>query len=198
MSVVASSFAKDADWYLMRASGAVTLVLLTAVFVLGIATFRRWRPADLPRFVTTNLHRSLALLAVAFLAVHIVTVVLDPYVPIRVVDAVVPFVSSYRPLWLGLGALAFDLLLALVVTSLLRTRIGLRTWRVVHWAAYALWPTALVHALGTGTDALRPWFLATVVACVLAVAAAVAWRTALAPRDPQPPAPRALRTAVPS
>jgi sulfoxide reductase heme-binding subunit YedZ len=185
-------------WYLARGTGLVSLVLLTVVLLGGIIVRSGARPARLPRFVVLGMHRNVSLLAVAFLAVHIVTVVLDPYVPIRVVDAVVPFVSSYRPLWLGLGALAFDLLLALVVTSLLRTRIGLRTWRVVHWAAYALWPTALVHALGTGTDALRPWFLATVVACVLAVAAAVAWRTALAPRDPQPPAPRALRTAVPS
>ena len=161
-------------------------------------TTGRPRPARLPRFVVLGLHRNVALLAVAFLVVHIVTVVLDPYVTINLVDAVVPFGSAYRPLWLGLGALAFDLLLAVVVTSLLRARIGRRTWRAVHWAAYALWPLALVHALGTGTDAMRPWFLVTAAACVLAVFAALAWRTALAPREQQPSAPRAIRTAVSS
>ena len=70
----------------------------------------------------------------------------------RLVDVVVPFVGAYRPFWLGLGALALDLLAALIVTSLLRARIGLRAWRAVHWVAYACWPVALVHGLGTGSD----------------------------------------------
>jgi methionine sulfoxide reductase heme-binding subunit len=188
----------SALWYLARGTGFVSLVLLTLVAIGGVVVRSGAQPVRLPRFVVLGLHRNVALLAVAFLGVHIVTVVLDPYVSINLVDAVIPFGSAYRPLWLGLGALAFDLLLAIVVTSLLRARIGRRTWRTIHWAAYALWPTALVHALGTGTDATRPWFLATAALCVLAVFAALAWRTALAPRDPQPSAPRAVRTAVPS
>ena len=112
---------------------------------------------------------------------HVATTVIDGFAPIRWIDAVVPFVSAYRPLWLGLGALAFDLFLALIVTSLLRARLGFRTWRAVHWLAYGCWPVAVVHSLGTGSDAGEPWMLALVAACVGSVLAAAVWR---AGRDP--------------
>ena len=163
-------------WYLSRGTGLVSLVLLSLVVVGGILVRRGVAPARLPRFVLLGLHRNMALLSVIFLAVHIATVVLDSYVPIDLRDAVVPFVSHYRPIWVGLGAVALDLLLAVVVTSLLRTRIGLRVWRAVHWAAYALWPVAVVHGFGTGSDIGQLWFQAVTLACVTAVLGAVAWR----------------------
>ena len=139
-------------WYLSRGTGAVSLVLLTAALVLGIVDVRRWSSPAVPRFAVDGLHRTVSLLVLLTLAIHVVTSVLDPFAPIRLVDAIVPFGSGYRPLWLGLGALAFDLLVALVVTSLMPRRIGHRGWRAVHWAAYACWPLALVHGLGTGSD----------------------------------------------
>jgi DMSO/TMAO reductase YedYZ heme-binding membrane subunit len=157
-------------WYLTRGSGAVTLALLTVSMCLGIAGTLRWRSGRVPRFTVAVLHRNLTLLAVGFLGIHIVTSVADSFAPIGWKDAVVPFVSAYRPVWLGLGAIAFDLLIALVLTSMLRLRIGLRTWRLVHWAAYACWPLALVHALGSGSDPRATWLqvLAFVsLACVL-------------------------------
>ena len=126
--------------------------------------------------MTPALHRNLALLTVSMLAVHIITAVADPYAPIRLADAVLPFRSAYRPIWVGLGALAFDLLLALIITSLLRARVGQRVWRTVHWAAYASWPVALAHGLGTGTDVKQNWLLALTVLCALTALAAVLWR----------------------
>ena len=87
----------------------------------------RWHSARWPRFPSAGLHRNLTLLAIAFVAVHVVTTVADGYAPIGSADAFIPFVSPYRPVWLGLGAVAFDLLLALVLTSLLRARIGYRS-----------------------------------------------------------------------
>ncbi len=173
-------------WYLTRGSGVVTLVLLTLTICLGIATSVRWRTHRLPRFVVAGLHRNLTLLAVAFLAVHVVTTVADSYTPIGLKDAFVPFVSAYRPLWLGLGALACDLLLALVITSLLRARFGFRAWRLVHWLAYAAWPVALVHALGTGSDSRFGWMETIGAACIAAVGLALVVRAAAAgwrPRD---------------
>jgi DMSO/TMAO reductase YedYZ heme-binding membrane subunit len=167
-----------AYWYLTRSTGAVALVLLTIAVVLGIVQFTRWSSPRLPRFVTAGLHRNVSLLAVAFLAVHVVTAVVDSFAPIQLLDAFLPFHSRYRPLWLGFGALALDLLLALVVTSLVRARLGYRVWRAVHWLAYACWPLALVHALGTGSDDHRAWFLATTVVCAVAVTAATLWRVA--------------------
>lgn len=165
-------------WYLTRGTGLVTLVLLTASVVLGIVQVRRWAPAGSPRFVLVMLHRSTSLMVLALLAVHVVTAVLDGFAPIRVIDAVLPFAGRYRPLWLGLGALALDLLVAVTVTSLVRHRLGLRAWRGVHWLAYACWPIALVHGWGTGSDAHTGWMLLTTLGCAAAVAVAGAWRLA--------------------
>ena len=160
-------------WYLSRGTGAVSLVLLTVTLVLGIVDVRRWSSQTVPRFAIDGLHRTVSLLVLLTLAIHIVTSVLDPFAPIRLVDAIVPFGSGYRPVWLGLGALAFDLLLALVITSLIRARIGHRGWRAVHWAAYACWPLALVHGLGSGSDVRDGFLLPLSLACAVAVGVAV-------------------------
>ncbi len=165
-------------WYLSRGTGLVSLLLLTASVVLGVLQVMRWAPAGSPRFVVVTLHRAISLLVVAVLAVHILTSVLDPFAPIRLLDAVLPFTGVYRPLWLGLGAVAFDLVLALTVTSLLRRRLGLKAWRRVHWLAYACWPIALVHGWGTGSDTRTAWMLALTLGCAAAVLGAVAWRLA--------------------
>lgn len=170
-------------WFAGRATGLVSLLLLTATVVLGAAHAGRGTVGAWPRFAVHAVHRNLSLLTVAFLAVHVTTAVVDPYAPIRWVDAVVPFGSAYEPFWLGLGAVALDLLIAVVVTSLARARVGPRVWRTVHVTAYALWPLSVVHGLGIGGDDSRTaWILAIDAACVLAVVAAVAWR--LRVRDP--------------
>ncbi len=169
-------------WYLTRAAGGAAIVLLTATVMLGIADVRRWTARDIPRFVVDGLHRTVALLAVVVLALHIATAVLDGFAPITVTDAVIPFGSAYRPLWLGFGALAFDLLLALTVTSLLRARIGVRAWRATHWAAYACWPLALIHGLGSGSDVNSGWMLWLSLGCTAGVVVAVLVRTAGAAR----------------
>jgi sulfoxide reductase heme-binding subunit YedZ len=168
-------------WYLTRATGAVALFLLTLSVVLGIVNVRRFATPRTPRFVVDGCHRTTSLLVCALLAVHVGTSVLDGYAPIRLADAVIPFTGTYRPLWLGLGALAFDLLLALVVTSLARARLGVRAWRAIHWVAYACWPVAMLHALGTGSDVRAGWLVWLSAACAAAVLTALAVR--LADRD---------------
>jgi methionine sulfoxide reductase heme-binding subunit len=164
-------------WYLARGTGAVALVLLTVSVVLGILGTLRFSLAPRwPRFAVDTLHRDVSLLVIVLLVVHIVTSVLDGFAPITLIDGLIPFVSAYRPLWLGLGTLSFDLLLALVVTSLLRRRVGYRGWRLVHWLAYASWPVAVLHGLGTGTDTKVWWMLALTAACVAAVTVATLMR----------------------
>lgn len=166
-------------WYLSRGTGAITLVLLSMSVILGITGTLRWRPgARTPRFVVDGLHRNVSLLVVVLLCAHVLTAILDPFAHLRVVDAFVPLASRYRPLWLGLGALALDLLVALIVTSVLRARLGLRTWRAVHWAAYLCWPVAVLHGLGTGTDVRSTWLLVLTAACAAGVVAAAAIRLA--------------------
>ena len=171
-------------WYLTRGTGAVALLVLTLAVVLGVLGVSRFRSDHLPRFVLQGLHRNLTLLAVAFVVVHVLTTVLDGYAPIGIAAAVIPYASPYRPLWLGLGAVSFDLLLALVATSLLRVWVGPRLWRAVHWLAYACWPIALLHSLGTGTDARHGWLQVLAAVTTGAVAAAVAWRIADARNAP--------------
>jgi hypothetical protein len=166
----------SAYWFLTRGTGAVSLVLLTLVVALGIANVRRARIGEMPRFVLELVHRNAALLAVSFVVVHIVTTLLDGFAPITLLDIVIPFRSAYRPLWLGFGAVAFDLLIAVVVTSLLRRRLGYGAWRATHWLAYASWPVALIHGLGTGSDAKAHWMLLLTAGCVAVMLAAVAIR----------------------
>jgi methionine sulfoxide reductase heme-binding subunit len=165
-----------AYWYLTRSTGAVSLILLTGAVCLGIADVRRWTSASLPRFVVDSLHRNVSLLALAFLAVHVITSVLDSFAPISILDAFVPFTGAYRPFWLGLGALGLDLMVAVIVTSLLRARLGFSAWRAVHWLSYAAWPVALVHGFGTGSDVKSAWLMIVSVICIVAVLAAVLLR----------------------
>ena len=179
-------------WYASRATGVVALLLLTAVMVLGILISRQGRLPGLPRFGATSLHRSVSLLAVAFVALHVATAILDPFVTIGIAAAVVPFASHYEGFWLGLGAISLDLMAALIVTSLLRGRIGRRTWRVVHWLAYLTWPVAFAHSIGSATDMQRGGLLYLGVACAVAVAAALAWRVTAA-RRAVPPGQRPAR-----
>jgi methionine sulfoxide reductase heme-binding subunit len=176
MTLELASAGPSAYWYLTRSTGAVALILLTIAIVLGVVDVQRWSSPSWPRFVVDSLHRNVALLAMVFLAAHILTSVLDSFAPIALVDALIPFVGSYRPFWLGLGALSFDLLLAVTITSLLRQRMGFATWRTVHWLTYASWPIALLHGLGTGSDVKGTWLLATSIICLLAVLAAVGTR----------------------
>jgi predicted ferric reductase len=166
----------EAFWALGRGTGITALGFLTISLALGIAT-RSGRPLFvLPRFAVADVHRFVALAGTLLVALHIALLFLDPYAQLRLIDFVVPFLGAYRPLWLGLGTLAFDVLVVVIVTSLLRHRIGVRVFRAVHWATYALWPIALAHALGNGTDSGHTWFLLVAASCALTVAVALTWR----------------------
>ena len=173
-----TSTSTRALWYLTRGAGVVSLLLLTTVVVLGVLSSVRWARPGWPRFASQQLHRNVSMLAVSFVVVHVITAVTDPFAPLRITDAVVPFLSRYRPIWVGLGAVAFDLLIALVVTSLLRSRLGLSRWRALHWLAYACWPVAVLHGLGTGSDVRQPWFEAVTFGCIGAVVTSVWVRVA--------------------
>ncbi len=152
------------------------MVLLSIVMILGVLVNRQGRLPGLPRFAVTGLHRSVSLIVVAFLGIHVVTAIADPYVTIAPLAAVVPFTSKYLPLQIGLGAVALDLGLAVIVTSLLRARIGRRMWRAVHWLAYAAFPVAVLHGVTSAPDLRSGGLLAVTVACVLGTAGAVAYR----------------------
>ena len=166
----------EALWALGRGNGIVALAFMTLSVTLGIAS-RSGRPMfALPRFGVADVHRFVALAGLLLVILHIGLLFLDPYAKLRLIDIVVPFLGAYRPLWQGLGTVAFDVLVVVVITSLLRRWIGLRVFRFVHWSAYLLWPIAMAHALGNGTDTGRIWFLAFAVVCALLVAVSLVWR----------------------
>jgi len=183
-------------WYTTRGAGAVSLVLLSAVVVLGILSVLRVQSTSWPRFLTAGLHRNLSLMALVFLALHIVTAVVDPFTHLGWLAAVVPFSSYYRTFWLGLGTVAFELMLAIVLTSLIRGFIGQSAWRLIHWLAYASWPVAVLHGFGTGTDAWTAWLLAIQLVCILAVLAAIGYRLMTDSRDPLSDARSTFQSAV--
>jgi methionine sulfoxide reductase heme-binding subunit len=177
----------QALWYLSRATGLVSFLVLSLVVVLGAVIKRNGKVPGLPRFAAVGLHRNAALFALALLGVHIVTAVVDPYVSISWAAAVIPFSSAYEPLAVGLGALAIDLTIAVVVTSLLRFRIGLRLWRAVHWLAYAIWPVAAIHGITAAHDLRTGTLLDIVLATMTAVIIVVAWRYADTPTNQRRP-----------
>ena len=163
-------------WYATRATGIVSLVLLTLALVFGILTAGRARSRSWPAIVQSDLHKRVSVLAMVFLSIHVLTAVLDTYVHLGWASIVVPFSSSYEPLWTGLGAVALDLMLAVALSSALRQRISARTWRGIHWLAYGSWPLAMAHTLGEGTDGLKLWMDVLAALCTVAVGAALGWR----------------------
>lgn len=168
----------EALWALGRGTGIVALVMFTLSLVLGIVT-RSGRPLPgLGRFGAADLHRTTALTGTGLVLAHVVSLYYDPYAQLRLVDVALPFLGSTKPLWLGLGTLALDLLGVVTVVSLLRHRVGPRLFKAVHWLTYALWPMSLAHAIGNGTDARSPWMIGLAAVSVGAVAGAVTWRLA--------------------
>ena len=167
-------------WFVSRGSGLVLLVLLTVVMVVGIANRAGWAPR--PRFAQAELHRTLSLFTVALLGLHVVTAILDPYVTIGWAATAIPFLSPYRRLAIGLGTLAVDLGAAVLLTSALRSRLGLRSWRAVHWLAYLAWPAAFLHALTAGNDMRTGWVAATVWGSAMVLGVAVLIRVVTARR----------------
>ena len=158
-------------WYLNRGSGVALLVVLTVTLALGILTARSGRSRLVPRFVGQQVHRNLGVLSLVLVVGHAATAIVDSYVDIRWWQAFSPVGATYKPLWLGLGSIAFDVMLLVVLTSLLRERLGQRAWKVMHLLGYLSWPLALVHSVGIGTDAPSSWGRQVGLACIAAVAA---------------------------
>ena len=164
-------------WDLSRATGLVATCVFAGSIVLGILARSGRAVPGLGRFGVSQLHRTLALTGVGLIAVHVTTLLFDPYAQLKLIDVAFPFVGAYRPFWLGLGTLAVDLLAVVVIVALLRHRVGPRLFRVTHWAVYALFPIAVVHGLGTGTDAGKTWSQAIVGTAVAVVVGALVWRS---------------------
>ena len=169
-------------WFANRGTGFMLLVLLTMATMLGVLSTSRMSVRLWPRMLSQGLHRNVSLLAVTFLAAHVVTAVVDTFVDIRWWQAFVPFAGTYQPIWLGLGTLSLDLLIAVSVTSVLRHRMAHRPWRAIHVMAYAAWALGLLHGLQIGTDSGTTWGGAMNYGAILAVGVAVLARISILAR----------------
>ena len=168
-------------WILARASGFTAYVLLTVSVLAGLVVKTRpfgraIRPAS-----ATDTHRFLALLGLGALALHGGTLLLDSTVRLPLAALLVPGLSPYRPLATGIGVLTAELMLVVYASFSLRRRIGVKNWRRLHWATYAIVAGATVHGLAAGTDSGRPWALGIYLGAIGAVTAATAFR-ALQPK----------------
>ena len=164
------------DWYLARAAGITAYLLLSGVVLLGLTMaskkpLRRW-----PRFALEDVHRFGGLLVGSFVALHVITVAVDAWLPFTLTSLIVPFTSRYRPLWVGLGVAAAELLVALAVSNHYRRRLPYRYWRRAHYLNFLVWGAATVHGIGSGTDRSSPWMLAVYGVAAATVAATVAVR----------------------
>jgi sulfoxide reductase heme-binding subunit YedZ len=184
-----------AMWVLARGTGVVALALLTVSICLGITVRSRKVVAGIPRYGATEIHQTASLTASALIVIHVATLLLDPQAGLKLIDVVVPFASDFRPFWLGLGTLALELVALVAITGLLRKRIGERAFRAAHLTSYALWPIALGHGLGTGTDAGTLWMDALALTCTAAVVSAARWRVGPGFGASQQPIRRALTPA---
>ncbi len=165
------------DWYAARAAGVVAYLLLSAIVVLGITMAGKKKLHRWPRFAVEDVHRFGGILVGSFVVVHIVTIAIDAWLPFSVVSIVVPFTSAYKPVWVGLGIVAAELLLALAITNRLRNvRISYRFWRRAHYLTFAVWTGATLHSLGSGTDRSTPWLIALEAVAIALVSGAVGWR----------------------
>jgi sulfoxide reductase heme-binding subunit YedZ len=199
-------------WYSTRATAIVALILFTLVVALGSFVATRVGGTYVGRFEVNELHRSISMVAVVFLAIHVTTTVVDSFVNTGVLSVFVPLTSSYRRVAIGVGAAALDLIAAVWISSLLKLRIANATWRFIHWFSWLALATALVHAYLAGTDSRHGWGLMVLIVCAMVGLASALWRfferptrasgrTALSPLATRPgagaPAPREAETVDP-
>ena len=148
-----------AVWYAARAGGLLAYLLLSASICLGLLMSGKARLKRWPKFALEDVHRFLGILAGVFIAIHGAALLLDSFVPFSLSQVLVPGTSSYRPLAVGFGVVAAELLVALAISNHFRRRIPHGVWRRLHMLNFAVWALALVHGLTAGTDATTAWAL---------------------------------------
>jgi sulfoxide reductase heme-binding subunit YedZ len=149
--------AANYTWYAARAGGMLAFVLLTASVVAGLMLSSRDRLQHWPRFALEDVHRFLGLLAGSFIVLHGGALLLDSYLPFTLGSLLIPGTAPYRPLWVALGIVGAELLVALAIANHYRKELGHTFWRRAHYLNFAVWTLALVHGLGAGTDTTTPW-----------------------------------------
>jgi len=139
-------------WYVTRASGIVAYLLLWFSMVLGLAVTSKYLDQLLERVFTYDFHQFISLLSIAFIAVHIIVLLFDRYLPYSIWQILVPFISPYRPFWVGMGVIGFYLIILVTVTFYMRNKIGGKAFRLIHVLSLAGYLGATLHGIYAGTD----------------------------------------------
>jgi sulfoxide reductase heme-binding subunit YedZ len=150
-----SLFALDSGhvfWFITRSAGLMAYLLLWLSTVSGLAVASKFTDRILHRPFTFDSHEFISLLALGFIGIHVFALVWDSYAPFSVTEILVPFVSAYRPFWVGVGILATDISILVTVTFYLRKRIGYKTFRAIHGLSFAAYIGATVHSIFAGSD----------------------------------------------
>lgn len=186
-------------WDIARAGGFTAYVLLALSVIIGLALSTKLQsPSRWPRLINNELHNFLTLLGTIFLGVHILAVWVDPFTHFGWKDILIPFASTYRPIWMALGIIGLYLGIAIGISTLLRPYIGYKLWQKLHILTLGIFILATIHGIGTGSDTQTRWALDIYIissipvaillirrlwlaraarAVAAALAAAISWRT---------------------
>jgi methionine sulfoxide reductase heme-binding subunit len=156
MSGLFSANTSAATWYMTRAAGLTAYILLWFSVAWGLAVPSKILDNLLHRSFTYDFHQFISLLALGFMLLHIGVLLLDTYLPFSVLQILVPFTSTYRPLWTGIGILGFYLALLVTVTYYIRGRIGMKAFRAIHTLSLLSYLGVTLHGLMSGTDSSLP------------------------------------------
>ena len=165
-----------AIWYAARASGVAAYVVLSLVVAVGLSLGGKAQTPRWPRFSVEDIHRFGGLLVGSLIGIHVLTIAADSFMPFSLAQLLVPFTSTYRPLWTGLGIAAAEILVALAITNHYRKRLPYSFWRKAHYLNFAVWGLASVHGLMAGTDRGAGWLAILYGVSVAAVVTLLVWR----------------------
>lgn len=168
---MSSSLWSAVTWDVARTGGIVAYILLTLSVVLGLALSMRWQRPQWPRLITNEMHTYLTLLSLVFIAVHVLAVWIDPFTRFSWRDVFIPFATSYHTVWMAAGIVGTYLMLAIWISSQLRSRIGYAWWRRLHTMTFVVYLFSTVHGLGIGTDSKQAWALTLYAGSILVIGA---------------------------
>jgi len=145
----------DIERFLLFYSGVFALVALTAAVGAGLLASDRIVVSPETRILAQGLHRTISLVGISALANHIMLEILAHRVSL--IDGFVPFLAARKTFFMGLGTLASDLFIVVIITGIMRARFANRSrrwlWRALHAIAYVAWPLAILHGLLAGRSA---------------------------------------------
>jgi predicted ferric reductase len=141
-------------WYLTRAAGLMGYFLIWLSTAWGLAVSSKILDNVLHRAFTYDYHEWLSWLGLGFVAVHVIVLMADKYLPYSLWQVIIPFLSPYRPLWVGLGVISLYLSLLVTITFYIRQRIGMSAFRKIHYLSFPAYLGATLHGLYAGTDSV--------------------------------------------